>query len=66
MRRLLGDLVDGRVLGDTTSLQDESVPGRIREILEARAALVPSAAAVAPLPPSPPLPPPNAETVRQR
>ncbi|MET4780614.1 acyl-coenzyme A synthetase/AMP-(fatty) acid ligase [Glaciihabitans sp. UYNi722] len=36
MRRLLGDLVDGRALGDTTSLQDETVPMRIREILEDR------------------------------
>jgi len=33
MRRLLGDLVDGRPLGDTTSLQDESVPATIAEIL---------------------------------
>ncbi|RFA18021.1 acetate--CoA ligase [Subtercola boreus] len=36
MRRLLGDLVDGRTLGDTTSLQDESVPSRIAAILGAR------------------------------
>ncbi|RFA10657.1 acetate--CoA ligase [Subtercola boreus] len=36
MRRLLGDLVDGRTLGDTTSLQDESVPARIAAILAAR------------------------------
>jgi acetyl-CoA synthetase len=36
MRRLLGDLVDGRPLGDTTSLQDETVPARIALILAAR------------------------------
>ncbi|RFA12412.1 acetate--CoA ligase [Subtercola boreus] len=36
MRRLLGDLVDGRPLGDTTSLQDECVPTRIAAILAAR------------------------------
>jgi acetyl-CoA synthetase len=36
MRRLLGDLVDGRELGDTTSLQDDTVPDRLRQILEAR------------------------------
>jgi acetyl-CoA synthetase len=36
MRRLLVDLVDGRPLGDTTSLQDETVPGRIAAILAAR------------------------------
>jgi len=33
MRRLLVDLVDGRPLGDTTSLQDESVPRRIAELI---------------------------------
>jgi acetyl-CoA synthetase len=33
MRRLLVDLVDGRPLGDTTSLQDETVPPRIAEIV---------------------------------
>ncbi|MCI2956584.1 acetate--CoA ligase [Agromyces atrinae] len=33
MRRLLVDLAEGRPLGDTTSLQDESVPGRIAELL---------------------------------
>ena len=33
MRRLLVDLIDGRPLGDTTSLQDETVPGRIAELL---------------------------------
>jgi acetyl-CoA synthetase len=33
MRRLLVDLIDGRPLGDTTSLQDESVPGRIAQLL---------------------------------
>jgi len=38
MRRLLGDLVDGRVLGDTTSLQDETVPARIAELLKAQKA----------------------------
>jgi acetyl-CoA synthetase len=32
MRRLLGDIVDGRPLGDTTSLQDDTVPGRIAAI----------------------------------
>ena len=36
MRRLLGDLVDGRELGDTTSLQDDSVPRLIAEILRNR------------------------------
>lgn len=36
MRRLLGDLVDGRPLGDTTSLQDETVPIRIQTILTNR------------------------------
>ncbi|GGF35565.1 acetate--CoA ligase [Subtercola lobariae] len=36
MRRLLADLVDGRPLGDTTSLQDETVPHRIAAILAAR------------------------------
>ena len=34
MRRLLGDISDGREpLGDTTSLQDETVPGRVAAIL---------------------------------
>ena len=33
MRRLLVDLVDGRPLGDTTSLQDETVPPRIAEVV---------------------------------
>ena len=33
MRRLLVDIIDGRPLGDTTSLQDESVPGRIAELI---------------------------------
>jgi acetyl-CoA synthetase len=32
MRRLLVDISEGRPLGDTTSLQDESVPHRINEI----------------------------------
>ncbi|MCU1424744.1 MAG: Acetate--CoA ligase, partial [Microbacteriaceae bacterium] len=36
MRRLLGDLVDGRVLGDTTSLQDDTVPAALGEILQHR------------------------------
>jgi acetyl-CoA synthetase len=36
MRRLLVDLSEGRPLGDTTSLQDESVPVSIAEILAAR------------------------------
>lgn len=35
MRRLLVDLVDGRPLGDTTSLQDSTVPERIAEIVDA-------------------------------
>ena len=33
MRRLLVDLFDGRPLGDTTSLQDETVPARIAAVL---------------------------------
>ena len=33
MRRLLGDLVDGRPLGDTTSLQDPDAPAQIAEVL---------------------------------
>ena len=33
MRRLLGDIVDGRPLGDTTSLQDENVPHQIEQIV---------------------------------
>ena len=33
MRRLLGDIVDGRPLGDTTSLQDENVPHQIKQIV---------------------------------
>ncbi len=36
MRRLLGDIVDGRDLGDVTSLQDDSVPASIRTIVLAR------------------------------
>ncbi|MEF2975870.1 acetate--CoA ligase [Subtercola sp. YIM 133946] len=36
MRRLLADLVDARPLGDTTSLQDETVPARIAAILATR------------------------------
>ncbi len=37
MRRLLADIVDGRVLGDTTSLQDETVPAQLAAIVaEAR------------------------------
>ncbi len=35
MRRLLADIVDGRALGDTTSLQDESVPAQIAAIVAA-------------------------------
>jgi acetyl-CoA synthetase len=35
MRRLLVDLVEGRPLGDTTSLQDDTVPRRIAEVLAA-------------------------------
>ena len=35
MRRLLGDIVDGRPLGDTTSLQDETAPAQIQRIVEA-------------------------------
>jgi acetyl-CoA synthetase len=38
MRRLLVDLFDGRPLGDTTSLQDETVPDAIARRLEERAA----------------------------
>ena len=34
MRRLLGDIVDGRPLGDTTSLQDETTPAQILRIVE--------------------------------
>jgi acetyl-CoA synthetase len=37
MRRLLGDVVDGRALGDVTSLQDESAPERIQRIVRAAA-----------------------------
>jgi acetyl-CoA synthetase len=37
MRRLLRDIIDGRTLGDATSLQDSSVPSRIAEIVAARA-----------------------------
>ncbi|PJJ65427.1 acetate--CoA ligase [Compostimonas suwonensis] len=33
MRRLLGDIVDGRPLGDTTSLQDATVPATIAGIV---------------------------------
>jgi acetyl-CoA synthetase len=36
MRRLLVDLFDGRPLGDTTSLQDETVPSRIAAALARR------------------------------
>lgn len=36
MRRLLVDLFDGRPLGDTTSLQDETVPHTIRTLLQKR------------------------------
>ncbi len=35
MRRLLVDLVEGRPLGDTTSLQDASVPRRIAAVVDA-------------------------------
>ena len=35
MRRLLGDIVDGRPLGDVSSLQDDSAPRRIGEIVRA-------------------------------
>jgi acetyl-CoA synthetase len=37
MRRLLRDIIDGRTLGDATSLQDSSVPSRIAEIVASRA-----------------------------
>ncbi len=37
MRRLLADLVEGRTLGDATSLQDAAVLGRIRAVLDASA-----------------------------
>jgi len=33
MRRLLVDIIDGRPLGDTTSLQDDTVPSRIERIV---------------------------------
>nr|WP_237358300.1 acetate--CoA ligase [Rathayibacter tritici] len=33
MRRLLGDIRDGRPLGDVTSLQDDTVPARIARIV---------------------------------
>jgi acetyl-CoA synthetase len=36
MRRLLRDIVDGRTLGDATSLQDSTVPGRIADIVAAQ------------------------------
>jgi acetyl-CoA synthetase len=36
MRRLLRDIVDGRPLGDATSLQDSTVPARIAEIVAER------------------------------
>lgn len=36
MRRLLGDIHDGRALGDVTSLQDDTVPARIARIVAAR------------------------------
>jgi acetyl-CoA synthetase len=36
MRRLLVDLFDGRPLGDTTSLQDETVPHAIAAVLSTR------------------------------
>ncbi|MCU1406771.1 MAG: acs [Glaciihabitans sp.] len=36
MRRLLRDIVDGRPLGDATSLQDSTVPERIAAIVAAR------------------------------
>jgi acetyl-CoA synthetase len=35
MRRLLGDISDGRPLGDVTSLQDDTVPARIEHIVRA-------------------------------
>jgi acetyl-CoA synthetase len=35
MRRLLVDIAEGRLLGDTTSLQDETVPARIAAIVAA-------------------------------
>ena len=35
MRRLLVDIVDGRPLGDTTSLQDDTVPPRIAAVVAA-------------------------------
>ncbi|MWV48342.1 acetate--CoA ligase [Rathayibacter sp. VKM Ac-2803] len=36
MRRLLGDIRDGRPLGDVTSLQDDTVPERIARIVAER------------------------------
>ncbi|MET0974559.1 MAG: acetate--CoA ligase [Leifsonia sp.] len=41
MRRLLGDISDGRPLGDVTSLQDDTVPARIEEIHRATRAASP-------------------------
>jgi acetyl-CoA synthetase len=38
MRRLLVDLAEGRELGDTTSLQDETVPRQIEQLLGERKA----------------------------
>ncbi|TPW74075.1 acetate--CoA ligase [Schumannella soli] len=35
MRRLLVDIADARPLGDTTSLQDETAPARIQEVVAA-------------------------------
>ena len=35
MRRILGDIVDARPLGDITSLQDETAPGHIAWIVDA-------------------------------
>ena len=35
MRRLLGDIADGRPLGDVTSLQDDTVPAQIAALVEA-------------------------------
>jgi acetyl-CoA synthetase len=36
MRRLLADIVDGRPLGDVTSLQDDTVPGQIARVVAGR------------------------------
>ncbi|MET0726099.1 MAG: acetate--CoA ligase [Leifsonia sp.] len=44
MRRLLVDIIEGRPLGDTTSLQDDAVPGRIAELVAGALSEQPSGA----------------------